>query len=252
MNQAQSQDIETFKGIALFTPGGDLIYCIDPKKQGRWHLHLCAGLQEILNLPEPPHFLVPCYTATIDRWLDPQTQQIQTYAEAYPLVLRYQPLLNAIFQTDVVWQAAPVTEGLCDPILLATYRASFPQLWEEHELVVRFERSLTSSNLTEPVLPQPSTKPNLQPLGYTLHLFIAGHNPATERILQSLRQVLEQFNYPYTLKVIDVLKHPEQAEIYQVTATPTLVKVSPKPTRRLVGNLDNAEKLLELLTFPEI
>jgi circadian clock protein KaiB len=212
---------------------------------------LCAGLQEILNLPEPPHFLVPGYTATIDRWLDPQTQQLQTYAEAYPLVLQYQALLNAVFQTDVTWQVAPVTEGLCDPILLATYRNSFPQLWEEHELVVRFERSLTTSNLIEPVSPQPSIKHNRQLLGYTLHLFIAGHNPATQRILQSLRQVLEQFNYPYTLKVIDVLKYPDQAEIYQVTATPTLIKVSPQPIRRLVGNLDNAEKLLQLLTFPE-
>ncbi|PIG95222.1 circadian clock KaiB family protein [Gloeocapsopsis sp. IPPAS B-1203] len=252
MNQAQSQDIDTFKGIALFTPGGDLIYCIDPKKQGRWHSHLCAGLQEILNLPELPHFLVPCYTATIDRWLDPQTQQVQTYAEAHPPVLRYQPLLNAVFRTHVVWQAAPVTEGLCDPILLATYRPSFPQLWEEHELVVHFERSLASSRFIEPVSSQPSIKYNSQPLDCTLYLFVAGHNPATERILQTLRQVLEQFNYPYTLKVIDVLKYPEQAEIYQVTATPTLVKVSPKPTRRLVGNLDNAEKLLQMLTFPEI
>ncbi|MFM7558989.1 MAG: circadian clock protein KaiB, partial [Cylindrospermopsis raciborskii] len=55
---------QVFKGIALFTPGGDLIYCIDPSKQKRWHLHLCGVLQQILNLSEPPHFLVPCYTAT--------------------------------------------------------------------------------------------------------------------------------------------------------------------------------------------
>ncbi|MFM6041706.1 MAG: circadian clock protein KaiB, partial [Dolichospermum sp.] len=39
---------QLFKGIALFTPGGDLIYCIDPSKQGRWHLNLCAALREIL------------------------------------------------------------------------------------------------------------------------------------------------------------------------------------------------------------
>lgn len=249
MHQAKSQD--TFKGIALFTPGGDLIYCIDPGKQGRWHLHLCAGLQEILNLPEPPHFLVPCYTATIDRWLDPQTQKIKTYAEAYPLVLQYQALLNVIFQTDVAWQAAPVTEELCDPILLASYRSLFPQLWEEHQLVVQHERSLLSFSEAIASAPQPAIELKAPPAGYCLHLFIAGHSLATERILQSLRQVLEQFHYPYTLKVIDVLKHPEQAEIDQVTATPTLVKVSPKPVRRLVGNLDNVEKLLQMLTSPK-
>ncbi|MDJ0558735.1 MAG: circadian clock protein KaiB, partial [Microcystis sp. M53599_WE4] len=32
---------DIFKGIALFTPGGDLIYCIDPDKQTHWHLNLC-------------------------------------------------------------------------------------------------------------------------------------------------------------------------------------------------------------------
>lgn len=240
---------DTFKGIALFTPGGDLIYCIDPGKQGHWHLHLCAALQEKLNLPEPPHFLVPCYTATIDRWFDPRTQELRTFAEAYPLVLRHQALLNAVFQTDVVWQPAPVTEGLCTPMLLATYRSSFPQLWDDRDLIVRFERSPISSISTQTIS---SKSTGTQAQAYILHLFVAGHSAATERILQNLRQVLEQFlQYPYTLKVIDVIKHPELAETDQVAATPTLVKVSPQPTRRLVGDLDNIDKLLRILTAPQ-
>lgn len=90
-------------------------------------------------------FLVPCYTATIDRWLNPRTQQVQTFAEAYPLVLRHQALLNAVFEIEeLVWQASPWQEGLCDPMALATYRSSFPQLWEDHNLIVRFERWETS------------------------------------------------------------------------------------------------------------
>ncbi|MGL6284372.1 MAG: circadian clock KaiB family protein, partial [Microcoleaceae cyanobacterium] len=82
-----SDNSSLFKGIALFTPGGDLVYCIDPSKQSRWHLHLCAVLQDILGLPEPPHFLVPAYTATIDQWLDNRTNQIQVAAAIYPLVV---------------------------------------------------------------------------------------------------------------------------------------------------------------------
>lgn len=137
-----------FKGIALFTPGGDLIYCIDPTKQERWHLHLCMGLQEILDLPEPPHFLVPCFTATIDCWLNPRTGQVQTYAEAYPLVMRHQALLNAVFETgELVWQAAPWSEGVCDPMALATYRSLFAQLWEDHDLIVRYSHSTSKSRL---------------------------------------------------------------------------------------------------------
>lgn len=252
MNQSSPK---FFKGIALFTPGGDLIYCTDPSKQGRWHSHLCAGLQEILHLPEPPHFLVPCYTATIDCWLDRRTQQIQTLAEAYPLVLRHQALLNAVFGIEeAVWQAAPWSENFCDPMVLATNRSTFPQLWEDHDLVVRLEQIRTSQlHLTPSAFAEQQLVASPQPkqpehTGYVLRLFVAGHSISTERILQTLHQLLEEsLPYPYTLKVIDISKHPEQAEADQVSATPTLVKAWPQPVRRLVGELDSVEKILQML-----
>ncbi|BAY17579.1 KaiB protein [Anabaenopsis circularis NIES-21] len=242
---------KVFKGIALFTPGGDLIYCIDPNKQGRWHLHLCAALQEILDLPEPPHFLVPCYTATVDHWLDPHTHQIRTFAEAYPAVLQHQALLNVIFGTgDLIWQAAPWQDGLCDRMVLATYRSTFPQLWEDHDLIINLDLSEKAPKYYPPVKATQSVQQKTQ--CYVLRLFIAGHSANTERILHNLHEMLERsLKYPYTLKVIDVLTHPEQAEIDQVSATPTLVKVWPQPIRRIVGDLDNAEKIFQMLGATE-
>lgn len=230
---------QLFKGIALFTPGGDLIYCIDPNKQSHWHLHLCAGLQEMLGLPEPPHFLVPAYTATIDRWLDPYTQQLRIAAEVYLPVRRHQALLNGIFQNSNLqnWQVAPWPPELGDPIVLETYRHQFPQLWENHDLIVRLERTGF----------QPSFRPVSTP-GYVLRLFVSGHNGSTEHTLQSLHQLLEQsLGHPYTLKVIDIFKHPEQAESNHISATPTLVRVWPEPVRRIVGDLDNIERVLQVL-----
>lgn len=240
---------EIFKGIALFTPGGDLIYCIDKNKQSRWHLDLCAALQEMLGLPEPPHFLVPGYTATIDRWLDPQTRQVRSVAEAYPPVLRYQALLNAVFQTGKIeWQAAQWQEGLCDPRVLATYQTLFPQLWEEHDLILHWEK--TGSHW-EKTASDKQKRPETP--GYVMRLFVSGNNAATESTLKSLHQILEQsLRHPYTLKVIDVVKHPEQAEADQVSATPTLVKVWPRPIRRIVGDLDNVGKLLQVLSGLEV
>ncbi|GAB4184257.1 MAG: hypothetical protein Fur006_21700 [Coleofasciculaceae cyanobacterium] len=379
---------QLFKGIALFTPGGDLIYCIDPSKQGHWHLHLCVALQEILGLPEPPHFLVPGYTATIDRWLDPRTQQIQTSAEIYPLVRHHQALLNAIFGIDNPgWQMAPWQEGFCDPLVLETYRPQFPQLWEDHDLIVRFERAeqfsqsyreiypsrqhhevssdnkqsktlvneeptsspyettttesasiakgdainpknLTPEYITSEMLPseqdaaasrseeaaipstgfanahnpqshtkhlpktfskssypvteaqqqsriarsttpQPSHQQTPTPVhsdslelppdaqlqhaqGYVLRLFVSGHSAATEYTLMSLHQLLEHsLRLPYSLKVIDVFKHPDQAEANQISATPTLLRVWPHPVRRIVGDLTDAERILRILAVPE-
>lgn len=323
---------QLFKGIALFTPGGDLIYGIDPTKQGHWHLHLCAGLQELLRLPEPPHFLVPGYTATIDRWLDPRTQQLRQSAEVYPPVQHHQALLNAVFGTsNLVWKVAPWEEGSCDPIILETHRYQFPQLWEDHDLIVRFERSERSSYpysysmdatashfanmerypigsrknygnedgvsnqevttshdaadtsdaaktnanqavpnkpgwlaekeaperslLASPKQPKQLDHPSQpeRPESYVLRLFVSGHSATTEHTLKSLHELLESsLPYPYTLKVIDVFKHPDQAEANQISATPTLLRVWPLPVRRLVGDMTDMERILRILAAPEV
>lgn len=315
---------QLFKGIALFTPGGDLIYSIDPSKQGHWHLHLCASLQEMLGLLEPPHFLVPAYTATIDRWIDPKTRQLRTSAEIYWPVHKYQSLLNSVFDTEnLIWQVADWQEESCDPIVLKTYREQFPQLWEDHDLIVRFDRAkrvshsyaslerdeasyldsiqkslrespehlfsvpialsdsvshstkeathtsnidhasspetiaLTSSQtpMTSPDAPEESDN-HLQSLdahSYVLRLFVSGHSVATEQTLKSLHQLLENsLRHPYTLKVIDIFKHPELAEADQISATPTLLRVWPQPVRRIVGDMNNVEQVLRILAPPEV
>lgn len=243
---------EIFKGIALFTPGGDLVYCIDPHKQNRWHLQLCVVLQEMLGLSEPPHFLVPCYTATIDRWIDPRTHQLRTFAEARPFVLRYQSLLNAIFGVeDLVWQVSPAPEGVCELSLLNSYRNQFPQLWQDHDLVVRYEKikpqSLSESRENSTLSWSPLSQiPKTQ--GYVLRLFVSGNSAATARILTNLYELLEKtLQQPYTLKVIDIQKHPELAEANQIAATPTLLRVWPEPIKRIVGNLDDLDKVLQVL-----
>lgn len=254
-----------FKGIALFTPGGDLIYCIDDRKQTQWHLHLCVALQEILGLSEPPHFLVPCYTATVDCWLDPRDRQLRIAAEAYPPVMRHQALLNAVFETgDLVWRAR--VEEMCEPMAIATYRKEFPQLWENNDLVVHWAIDEARSESHNFAILPPSRFPKSQqtdvrqkPLtehteaqGYVLRLFVSGSNANTERTLETVHQLLEKaLHHPYTLKVIDIFKHPEQAEKDQISATPTLIKVWPKPVRRIVGELNDVEKIMRLLSSSE-
>ncbi|MBW4516525.1 MAG: circadian clock KaiB family protein [Timaviella obliquedivisa GSE-PSE-MK23-08B] len=240
---------EIFKGIALFTPGGDLVYCIDRSKQSRWHLQLCSVFQEVLGLSEPPHFLVPCYAATFDRWLDPKTQTCRTVAEAAPFVLRHQALLNVLFGEALTWHPAD-TEEVCDLAVISTYQKQFPQLWEDHDLVIRYEK-------VEPMPPEPGRItaawspmiPEVSPQGYVLRLFVAGSGSGTERILRKLHNLLDKsLHQPYTLKVIDVQKHPDLAEADQVTATPTLMRVWPVPIKRIVGELDDAQTILRILT----
>ena len=246
-----------FKGIALFTPGGDLIYCIDPHKRNRWHLQLCTALQEQLGLSELPHFLVPCYTATVDRWWDVRTQTIQTAAEACPRVMKYAGLLNAAFGLQgIKWTQSSCPEDLCDPELLNHHREQFPALWQHHNLLAQFsdlspstpETSLNQGDRTANLAldpPAAATKP-----GFVLRLFVSGRSASTEPTLRKLHHALEtSLEEPYTLKVIDVYRNPEQAEADQITATPTLLKVWPLPSKRIVGNLDDMEQLLSILTL---
>ncbi len=242
---------DLFKGIALFTPGGDLVYCLDTNKQIRWHSQLCQVLQDVLKLPEPPHFLVPGYTATVDRWFCTREKKVKTAAEVYPAVRRYEPLLNVLFGLQgVTWNTASWQEEACHPIVIETYRSQFSQLWDNHDLLVRlddrWERELKSqfNSIERETVEELTTNK-----GYILRLFVSGNNVTTRQTLKKIHHLLEtQLTHPYTLKVIDISKHPELAETHHVSATPTLVRVWPEPMRRIVGELNDLSRVLQLIT----
>ncbi|NJK56656.1 MAG: circadian clock protein KaiB [Pleurocapsa sp. SU_5_0] len=245
---------QVFKGIALFTPGGDLIYGIDPSKKNQWHAHLCHGLQKILNLAESPHFLVPQYTATVERWLDPSTHQLKTIAEIYPAVQQYIPLLQVLFELDpkTEWQIAPWQENYCHRAVIETYKPHFPQLWQRQDLVVRLDPQ-QSAKLTDEDSKtfehqiKLANSPQIE--GYNLRLFISSAHDRAEKTLSNLHQLLEErLTNPYSLKVIDVAKNPEQAVIHQVLTTPTLIRVSPEPIKRIVGQLDDISRVLKIIS----
>ncbi|MEB3290836.1 MAG: circadian clock KaiB family protein [Leptolyngbya sp.] len=247
----------SFKGLALFTPGGDCVYCIDQRKHNHWHLDLCAALQTSLGLSEPPYFLLPCFTATVDRWIDPTSHEVITVAEAYPRALRFQTLLNILFNTEnLVWQPNYSHHEDCSVWVIESYRTTFPQLWERHNLVMRVEATGVNP-LTLGPDPTPDDLPLEAEAAYSsatdaphlFKLFVSGADTAaTEQMLRVLRNTLEAtLTSPYTLHLIDVLTQPDQAEADLVTATPTLIQISPPPARRIVGQWPSAQQLRDLL-----
>lgn len=244
---------QVFKGIALFTPGGDLIYGINSSKQTQWHVHLCHELQKMLNLADSPHFLVPGYTATVERWLDPATHQLQTIAEVYPAVQQYIPLLQALFKLDAKteWQIAPWQEEHCHRAVIETYKPHFPQLWQRQDLVIRLDpkQSTKLTSKDSGILQDHIRTTVIKSEGYNLRLFISSQNDSAEKTLSNLHQLLEErLTNPYTLKVIDVAKNPEQAIIHRVITTPTLIRVSPGPVKRIVGQLDDISRVLQIIS----
>lgn len=252
INATQPGSTVNFKGLALFTPGGDCVYCVDQQKREHWHLDLCAALQKALCLTEPPYFLLPCYTATLDRWVDATSQKVITVAEAYPRALRFQPLLNALFGTlNLQWQPNYAHSENCSIWIIESYRRLFPQLWECHDLIMPVMTSNTSDELRLKAsdLEFEYAKSEARLLPYLFKLFVSGADTlATEQMLRVLHNTFElALPGAYTLQLIDVLKHPDAAEAEHITATPTLIQVSPPPTRRIVGRLPNQDQIKELL-----
>lgn len=238
----------SFKGIALFTPGGDCVYCLDEQKRAHWHLDLCAALQTHLGLAEPPYFLLPCFTATVDRWVNPTTQAPAMVAEAYPRALRFQPLLNALFGLgQLQWQPNYSSAEECSVALIESYRSTFPQLWECHDLIMRVEQTVEVPE--EPLPGDTLDALGAMPQPHCFKLFVSGTDTvATERMLRFLYTTLESsLPSAYTLQVIDVTTHPSEAEAAHISATPTLIQVWPEPVRRVVGNVLSQEQMALLL-----
>lgn len=78
-----------------------------------------------------------------------------------------------------------------------------------------------------------------------LKLYITGHTPRSELAINNLQRICQErlLNH-YELDIVDILEHPQLAEQEKILATPTLVRLSPPPVRRLIGDLSNTEKVL--------
>jgi circadian clock protein KaiB len=134
----------------------------------------------------------------------------------------------------------------CSASLIDSFRGQFPQLWENHDLVLRVTESLAEQML-KPEKTHLARQLPSRP--YRFRLFVRGsETAATEQMLKLLHATLEtELQAPYTLQVVDVTQHPEQAEADHISATPSLIQVSPQPVRRIVGNLTNPDLIRRLL-----
>ncbi|WP_299486534.1 circadian clock KaiB family protein [Acaryochloris sp. IP29b_bin.137] len=86
-----------------------------------------------------------------------------------------------------------------------------------------------------------------------LKLYISGYSLLSRRAVTNLKQICRvEFEENCDIEIIDVIKSPQLAELANITVTPTLVKESPPPIKRLVGDLSQSERVIsELEPDPE-
>jgi len=81
-----------------------------------------------------------------------------------------------------------------------------------------------------------------------LRLYVTGNTMRSTRAVDNARRLLETYAAGrFELEVIDIYLHPEAAIAAQIIAAPTLVKLRPGPSRRVIGDLSDANKVLALL-----
>ncbi|MBZ9857784.1 circadian clock protein KaiB [Mesorhizobium sp. CA13] len=82
-----------------------------------------------------------------------------------------------------------------------------------------------------------------------LRLYIAGDTPGARRALESRLKIIEEMSATIEIQIVDILKHPHEAERAGILATPTLSDESADPPRRLVGDISNIVQVLDYFGF---
>ncbi len=83
---------------------------------------------------------------------------------------------------------------------------------------------------------------------YELKLYIVGRTERSKKSVEDLTGVLEaNLKGRYFLKIIDIMENPQLAEKDKILATPTVVKTSPPPVRKIIGDLGQRETVLAML-----
>jgi len=80
---------------------------------------------------------------------------------------------------------------------------------------------------------------------YSIRLFVTGSTPRSLRAIQNIRNICEdKLPGRYSLEVVDIYQHPESAGSQQIIVTPTLIKDTPLPVRRIIGDLSDQGRVL--------
>ena len=86
---------------------------------------------------------------------------------------------------------------------------------------------------------------------YVLRLYVAGSTPQSSRAITNIKAICEtHLKGRYNLTVVDLYEQQECANDDQIVVAPTLIRQSPLPVRRLIGDLAQTGRVLAALYLP--
>jgi circadian clock protein KaiB len=91
-----------------------------------------------------------------------------------------------------------------------------------------FERALAKADVVEVVL----------------RLFVAGMGPRSTRAVADVKRICEAIGALCSVQIVDIYQQPEEAAAAQIVAVPTLVRDRPLPQRKVIGAIDDVERVV--------
>lgn len=80
---------------------------------------------------------------------------------------------------------------------------------------------------------------------YILKLFVAGSSSGSVRAINNLKTILdEHLQDRYELDIIDIHQQPLIAIEEDIAVVPMLIKKSPAPQRKMIGDLSDTDRVL--------
>jgi circadian clock protein KaiB len=87
-----------------------------------------------------------------------------------------------------------------------------------------------------------------KPADYKFRIYITGNSPNSAQAVVNLQAICdEHLRARHQIEIVDVLLEPKRALADGILLTPTLVKLSPGPVRKIVGTLSQLQPVLLVL-----
>jgi circadian clock protein KaiB len=97
-------------------------------------------------------------------------------------------------------------------------------------------------------MPKRKRAMNILPAKFVLQLYITGDTVLSRKAITEVKKIVsEDLKDNCRLEIVDLLLNPEEAERYNISVTPTLIRTHPEPEKKIIGDLSNKEKLLTSL-----
>ncbi len=81
-----------------------------------------------------------------------------------------------------------------------------------------------------------------------LRLYVTGSTLLSSRAIENINWLIkEDLDGMYEVEIVDVLERPDLADEDGIFATPALVRLSPQPVRKLIGDLSDRDLVLTSL-----